>query len=291
MIRALLALEARISAPVPAAPMALARTLFGALFVLAWALTASRAEIMWGPEGVARALFRTTHHWTEEAWPYLLAGIFVGGTLFSVGLLTRWAGALLVGCHLGMVQGFHEWTWGWASAMPVLVTYVVLSDAGKAWSLDAWRTGGRTKQALVGVARIPGWPWRLLVWNVAMIYFAAGWHRIDDSSWLDGDIVWEAVVCSLWSRWVWVDWNAVKGLLRFGAYAAETLEVGGAILLLVPRIRPWWALGCILLHVGLEATSSVGWWQWGMTIALTALLWPGVSERILRAIWRVPPAG
>lgn len=290
-MRALLALEARLVAPVPAAPMALARLLFGALFVLAWATTAHRADLFWGADGVAHHLFRGGDpHWTEAAWPLLLAGVFAGGALFSVGLFTRAAGALLVVCHVSLIQGFHQWTWGWASAMPVLVTYVVLSDAGDAWSLDAWRRGGRTREALEGVAEIPGWPWRLLLWNVAMIYFAAGWHRVDDSSWIEGDIVWEAVVCSLWSRWVWIDWHAWKGVLRAAAYAAQVLEVGGAILLLVPRIRPWWALGCILLHVGLEVTTSVGWWQWGMTVALLALLWPGVSEGILRAIWRAPRA-
>jgi hypothetical protein len=289
VIRHLLALEARITAPVPAAPMALTRMMFGALMALAWGLTAYRADIFWGPEGIAHYVARAGgSHWTEVWWPLLFACIILGGFGFTAGLFTRVSGALMLFGHVALIQQFYQWTWGWSTTIPVLVTYVVLSDAGKAWSMDAWRAGGRKAGSVRGLAQIPGGPWRLLLLNVACIYLMAGWHRIDDSSWIDGDIVWEALTCSMWSRWIWIDWNPFKPMLRFAAYAAETLEVGGAIMLFIPRVRPWWALGCIGLHIGLELTTSVGWWQWGMVTALTALLWPSVPERILCALWRQP---
>lgn len=287
MIRALLKLEERIFAPIPASPMAFVRMVLGAVFLLAWSTLAYRVEILWGEEGLVHYAYHSGEaQWTEWAWPYLLASALVGSAGMSVGLFTRVSCLLFLIGHIGLVETYNQFTWGWATAMPVFATYILLSDAGKSWSLDAWRTGGRTWQALRGQQTQSGFAWRLLVLNIACVYVSAGWHRIDDSSWINGDIVWEAVTCSLWSRWVWIDWNPFKPLLRFGAYAAQTLEVFGAIFILIPRIRPWWAVGCIALHVGLELSTSVGWWQWCMTTVLFACLWPQVTERILDTVWR-----
>ena len=41
------------------------------------------------------------------------------------------------------------------------------------------------------------------------------------------------------------------------AYAAELIEMLAPILLWIPRIRTWWALLLIALHLGLEMTSTV----------------------------------
>ena len=290
MIRRLLALDAWAVSPVPASPMAFARMALGCIFLLAWATTAPRVEILWGSDGlVHHVLHAGQPQWTEWAWPGLLACALVGAFGMVLGLFTRLSCLLFFVGHVGLVKVFNEFTWGWGTAMPVFTLYLLFSEAGRSWSLDAWRTGGRTWQALRGQPTQPGWPWRLLVLNVACVYVSAGWHRIDDPSWIYGDIVWEAVTCSLWSRWVWVDWNPFKTVLWLGAYAAQTLEVLGAVLLLVPRIRPWWAVGCIALHVGLELTTSVGWWQWCMTALLFALVWPTVTERILDTVWRTRP--
>jgi hypothetical protein len=127
---------------------------------------------------------------------------------------------------------------------------------------------------------------RLLQFNISAIYMAASWHRVDDESWIQGDIVWEAVTCGLVSRWPHLDVQALKPVLRLACYAAWALEGLGPLLLWLPRIGPWWAVGCIAMHVGLEVASTVGWWQFTMGVALMSFVWPSLSERILR---RLPP--
>jgi hypothetical protein len=165
------------------------------------------------------------------------------------------------------------------------VLLVAFGGGGAAASLDAWRAGGRRPGAAVGAAEISGWGPRLLWVHMGCIYLAAAWHRVDDEAWIRGHILWEALTSSVFSRWAGVDFITVAGPLRVFAYCAWGLELAAPLLLLLRWTRPLTAALCIAMHVGLELSTSVGWWQFIMCAclcaALPAGLWRPALHRLL----------
>lgn len=132
-----------------------------------------------------------------------------------------------------------------------------------------------------------GWPVRLLQINVSAVYIAAAWHRVDDPSWLQGDIIWEALKNPFFTRWPHVDLQSIKPVLTVLSYVSWALEGLAVFLLWVPRLGPWWAVGCICMHLGLEASAAVGWWQYAMSTALLTFVWPGALARVLDGLGRL----
>jgi hypothetical protein len=304
IMRAFLWAEQQIFGPVAAAPLALVRMLFGFVALFAWSVYAHRLDLIFGVDGLAQHLTTGKVHWTAEALPLITVGLFVGALGMILGLATRFSGTLLAVSQAVLVAHFERFTWGWGTTMPLFVLYVAWGGGGAAFSLDALLRAGRNAGRSLGrwwekptggwanvrgEKEVSGWGFRLLLLNVCCVYMMAGWHRIDDSSWISGDIVYEAVTASIFSRWADMDWHPYRDVLRFGAYAALVIEDLGAILLLFRRIRPWWALLCIALHVGLELSTSVGWWQWFMTSSFLGLLWPSFAERVMCVLWRAGP--
>jgi hypothetical protein len=71
---------------------------------------------------------------------------------------------------------------------------VLLSGAGRAWSLDAPR--------MPGGATVPAWPRYLAIGQLVTIYFSAGWHKAS-GAWMPFgslDAVWYVVQNPIWQR-------------------------------------------------------------------------------------------
>lgn len=273
--------------PFPAAPAALIRIGLGLVMFLAWLEYLPRLEFFYGSEGLAHYVAHGGRSsWVEaHLWP--LYGVLMGSALlFCVGLFTRVSGAVLALCQIRFINDYSWYTWGWATVIPLFLGYLVLADAGRWWSVDSWwrarRRRARGMPPEEGPRVVHGLGMRLLQLNISAVYLAAAWHRVNDESWVYGDIVWEAVTSSIFTRWPHIDVQFLKPVLLFSTYAAWSLEGLGVVLLWVPRFGPWWALGCLSMHVGLEVADTVGWWQFTMGTALFSFLWPSVSERILR---------
>jgi len=57
------------------------------------------------------------------------------------------------------------------------------------------------------------------------------------------------------------------------------------LLLWVPRVGPWVAVALVSLHLGIEAVSTVGWWNWTMITALVVFVPAAWLDRAARP-WR-----
>jgi hypothetical protein len=157
--------------------------------------------------------------------------------------------------------------------------YVILSRAGDYASLDAWRRQRRSRgRAPSGVA--PAWPMRLLQIHVAAMYFHAGFARIDDPGWLRGDVLFEALARTLFSRFD-LDLFPLQPALVLLSYAVFLLEPAAALLLWIPRLRTLCALALMAMHVVLEVLTNVGWWNYIMLAGLLAFLPPPWLDRLL----------
>jgi len=214
----------------------------------------------------------------------LYAGLLVSSLAFALGLRTRAAGWLCLALHL-LFYAIHPFAdWSWARLVAPFTLYCILSRAGDYASLDA-RSRRRRGVAAPSGGWVAAWPMRLLQIHVAAMYFHAGFARIDDPGWLQGDVLYEALAQTLFSRFD-LDlqlWRPALALLSRGVFL---LEPAAAVLLWVPRARTLCALALLGMHLVLELLTNVGWWNYVMFAGLLAFLPPGWLAALLPG---VPP--
>jgi hypothetical protein len=211
-----------------------------------------------------------------------LYGLLLGSALaFMIGFRMRIAGIIAIALHLVFLAIHPLAHYGWASMVAPFTLYVVLSRAGEYASLDAWR-GRRRKRASGTDDLAPAWPMRLLQVHVAAMYFHTGIARIDDPDWLRGEVLFEALTRTLFSRFTLDLESFMPGFVLL-SYAVFLLEPLAAILLWIPRARTLCALALIAMHVCLEILTNVGWWNFIMIGGLLTFLPPPWIARLLPA--------
>ena len=103
------------------------------------------------------------------------------------------------------------------------------------------------------------------------MYMVAGWNRLDEASWLDGEMIFVALTNRTFGR-IDVNWLPYRGLLHAVSLGPLVLEAIAPIALWLPRVGPLVALGLMAMHLGIELTANVGWWQLMMMTVLTTFL-------------------
>jgi hypothetical protein len=281
--RILGALHAWFYTPRPVHSLALARVFIGATMFIGYILYLPDLDWYFGEGGVADVFgtykggFELIHTWL---WP-LYGLLLLSALLFMVGLATPWAGLCLAACQAIFAQGGIYHTWGWFTVIAWFVLYIALAGSGRWLSVDAW-LAKRRGQPLSPLAE--PWALRLLEVHVCTIYLAAAWHRVDDAAWVRGELVYEAVINSWFSRVPHLDLRALRPLLQLITWATELLEALAPVAFWLPWTRRVWIYALIVFHIGLHLGASVGMWQPMMVSALTAMIAPAEAERCLRLL-------
>lgn len=260
--------------------LALTRFLFGAIMLTCYLYYSSNMEWYYGSDGILRYMIDMKPPFTVTQrflWP-IYGAVIVSATCFCVGLFTRPAGICLALSHYLFIRFGVLHTWGWAETITPLIVYVSLSGAGGWASVDAWRAARRGRP-LPSV--VSGWALRLLQFHVSMIYVAAAWHRIDDAAWIRGEMVYEAMSNTWYTRLPYLDLQPWQPVLRLMTWATELAELAAPVALWIPRLRPWWVAALIALHTGLHFGASVGFWQPMMITGLLAFVDPERVKRVL----------
>jgi hypothetical protein len=293
--------------------LVLARIIFGFSLFLCYVNRLPDAADLYGPTGLLgpdlatgldiRELYRESP-WFEP-WTGLLRrlpapstpalfgmlGALLASSLgFALGFFTRTSGCIALLLHHFFVAMLDPYSyWGWAMHIQPLMAYVILSPAGRFGSFDARREAKRSGKAAPQLADWvgPAWPLRLIQIHTCSMYAVAGWSRIDDSGWLQGEAVFEAVTIALHAKFA-INWQPLKPLLSLATWAAFVLEGLAPLCLWLPRLGPLWAYLLIAMHGALELTTNLGWWSHTMIASLlcfvpAAHLQRGL-ERLLRSI-------
>jgi hypothetical protein len=126
-----------------------------------------------------------------------------------------------------------------------------------------------------------GWPIRVAIVIVALVYFLAGYHKLRRSGleWAYGDnmryvALWgPSIGASGWdglARWVgehvWV--ARASGVFILG------LEVTFPVVVFVRRARVWYAVAAVVLHVTTWFLLGLDYWAWAVTVPLVLIDWP-----------------
>jgi hypothetical protein len=265
------------------------------------------AQLIYGPEGLLGPELATRLDtedlygeaanfaaWTEglrafvpapsAAAVWLLHGVLILSSLcFALGLFTRSSGVLALAVHHFLVTSLAPYSyWGWSLHIQPLMAYLLCAPTGRYWSLDSMRARRRTGDEAVplGAWVATAWPLRLIQIHTCTMYAVTGWARIDDSGWLAGEAVFDAVTVALHAKFA-LSWQPLKPLLVLGTYAAFVLEGLAPIVLWMGRLGTLWAYLLIAMHATLELTTNLGWWSHIMIASLLCFVPPRHLQALL----------
>ncbi len=233
-------------------------------------------------------------HWCERpANEYLLFGFWAASlACVTLGLWTRpstiVALLLTVSFHLRIVQTTN----GGDSVARCGLFYLMLAPAGAVWSLDAWmKRRWRSRRGLPpdpSPVLIPAWSVRLIQIQLCLMYFFTGLVKVvddlptliqtgrpaADADWLTGHAVYW-VLNDIELNRVPFAWLAPPmWLCQALSWGTLVFEIGFSFLVPSRRLRPWVLLGGVSFHLGIWATTEVGWFS-QMTICWYAVFLTG----------------
>jgi hypothetical protein len=208
------------------------------------------------------------------------------------------AGVAALVLHLAF-HGRNEFLfWGWADMITPFLIYVVLAPSGRRLSVDAV-LAGRDERSAPGedsrdLSVEPGeqsghgdelrnqddqpgdrwmvaWPVRLLQIHVSLVYVVSAWSRLDNRHWIDGSMLSRVLSDGTFSR-APVLGGAPAPALTALTYLAWALELVAPFSLWQSGTRRWVVAGLVGLHVALELTTEVGYWNIVMIAALSTFM-------------------
>jgi len=279
-----LAVERWWFSPLPAYPLAFCRIALGLILVANYVLMIPNFEILFAKQGL---LDFSGNHWhTFGNLHYIM---FVGGMIssmcFALGYKTCVSGIIAVVCHhyYVLVAIYH---WGWYFHIHIFMIYVMLGNSAESYSLDALikRNKGLIQDATKPFVT-PAYPIRLTQIHICTIYLAASWHRYYSDGWIDGIMVFEALSASIFTRFPTVDWYSYRYFLTVLQYLSWFLELTAPVFLWLSNYRWLVLIGLCFMHVSLELTTTVGFWQFTMLSVLTVFMPIKISKSILDWLW------
>ena len=260
-------------------PLAVARIGLG--LVAFWSTVGylPHMEWLWGEHGfLAESLVSYRTHPLRFHTDAVFGTILVSSACLTIGLATRASGLVAAASMAILGSSGYSHTWGWGTVMPAVLAITALSPARNAWSFDAWWAARRgAPQPLLA----PAWALRLLQMHVVVVYLSASWHRVNDRGWLHGEMVYAAFANGMYSRYPYVDPQPFKPIFWVLSHATEWLEVTAPVALWWRPTRTFYVFALMGLHLGLELSAIVGWWQPMMMVLLVVFLPPESLRRWL----------
>ena len=284
MKRRWLALVGWMTAEEGAAPMALFRISVGA--ILLWNLlsmvSSGAMTLLWLPEasGGLReppvdGLLASLVGVSAVATRALMAASIVASAMMMIGVATRLAALVLLVCFSHFLTLFPAAVGGHDHLLTGACFLLMLSRSDVTLSVRCrWAHGCWTSPE-----KIPGWPRKILVYQLVIMYVSTGIQKVGISWWPMGDLlaVHNVLLLPQWSRadWSWIAWlspltqlgTAVTVVWESSWWAVlwwmwlrKTADRGGYLRLWAGRvnIRRVYVLIGVLIHTTLWIMMTVG---------------------------------
>lgn len=268
-------------------PMAISRILLGFCFLGAYLMRLPYFELLYGLHGFAGIDFYETAGTTQIFSPGLgkwlvflnseslvaacYALLLLSAFCFMVGFKARFFGLILVVLHFAFDQRNYLATAGWAKLAHCFVFYVALTRCGEAWSVDAFLKKRKIGAAAFDPLLAPAWPIRLLQIHVCTMYFVSSFGRLWQEMWVKGYAVPWTLLHLEYSRFNagFLNWTMQLKAVSWMALAVEPFAF---FALWLPVVGPVWVVALCLMHLTLELTTHVDWWNYMMIAGLITFI-------------------
>ena len=224
---------------------------------------------------------------------YLLLGFLA--LLFTVGLLTRWVGPLVLLFWVGLAVNSTLLTNGGDTVLRITLLFALFADLGGRWSVDSWLRKAGKKIDPNWFKRIPEWVGPLAhntalilcAYQIILIYSSSAMFKLQGTEWLAGTATYYSLVLDVFRPFPWL--NDLVTFWDFPVYALTYLTL--ALQLLFPVLLVWRPTRIVAL-VGITGTHlGIGLFLglWPFSLAMIALdflfvrdatwLWAGALAR------------
>jgi Vitamin K-dependent gamma-carboxylase len=219
-------------------------------------------------------------------------GLLAGWTVWSANFFVY--AALTVGWRtnvMSLLAFVVSWGLIWWNPLPLsaaqhlihsLTLYLVLSDTGLVWSMDAW-LAARRGRPLAATPR-PVWPLRLLQYQVCVMYVGAALYKLLDPAWRDGTALHYVLNYNTFQRipgQVPPSFDPVLAVLGFTTLAWEGLF---PLAFLTRTLKRVFVLIGVGMHVGMWALLDLGAFTPTVLAAYVAFI-DAEDARALAAVW------
>jgi hypothetical protein len=185
---------------------------------------------------------------------YLLT-LFFGFTT-TIGLWSRFSTAALA---IGLVSLHHRNAailHGGDTVMRVMALYLALAPSGLACSVDRlirlWKGKDTGEPILVSL-----WSQRLIMYNMALIYFTTTWLKWLGTLWKDGTATWFPARLAEFYRFPYPEFTRDQPMVQITTWATLAVEFSLATLVFYRPFRKWVLLSGILLHGWIDFTMNI----------------------------------
>lgn len=247
------------------------------------------------PDDVGHLVFRSDHRYTllnyitEPTAVVLLWWIFILCLLcMMVGL---WPRVMTIVCVL-LLFSFHERNLqplgGGDTALRNIGFILLIAPEVSAFSLDRaakqWKHW-KTTNTFLPKLKTHIWPYRILLWQMLIIYVTSGWDKLQGTMWLDGTVVEAAFHHTHFFRYGKEVQDAMAWLSPFACFYTLIWEFLW-LFLLIPKqlwyvlpermkrhsLKRWILLGGVAFHWGIFIFMDVGSFPFAMSAGYIGLL-------------------
>jgi hypothetical protein len=278
-----LAFQQFFTFPIPAIPLGIFRILIGSFTLLQASLWYPDWEAFFGPEGwvqweISKAFNQAWHvhlqdvyGWVQDwgltelqfihtfFWFYLLCALgLLLGIATRVWAIGTWA------CHYVLMSSLPTFVYGVDIFLHISLFYLMWMPAAKAFSLDLYWGWAKADPTWASTLAI-----RVLQIHLCLAYFSAGYEKMLYTNWWEGDVIWRAVVQPDFRQFS-LHWLAeVPWLAMLLSWFTMFIETFYCIGMWIPRLRVFWLLAMIGLHLGIGL--FLGLYFFGLIMVLLSI--------------------
>ena len=205
-------------------------------------------------------LFKWLAPTRSSAW-FALVAYTVSAFALMIGLKTRIAGVVCFVFLVSLQNRNYAILNSGDTLMRCMLFVLMLAPSHVKYSVDAWLS---KKQGSPYPERISFTTLRLLQLQFSLVYFATTLFKLKGYDWVDGTAVYYTSRLENFQRLAIPYVFDFALLSKVITWTALAIEFAMGSLIWVKEWRKWVLLSGIVLHVGIELTMSIGFFEWIM---------------------------
>jgi uncharacterized membrane protein YphA (DoxX/SURF4 family) len=163
--------------------------------------------------------------------------------------------------------------------MRCMLFLLIFAPTNVKYSVDAYF---REKDGRPFETNIPFVTIRLMQLQFSLVYLCTTLFKLKGYDWVDGTAVYYTSRLENFQRFVLPIVFDYPALIKFGTWSALFIEFAMGTLVWVKEFRVWVLIAGIILHLAIELTMSIGFFEWVMIAGYTLFLEPDEFKRLTK---------
>jgi uncharacterized membrane protein YphA (DoxX/SURF4 family) len=225
-----------------------------------------------------------------SAW-FVLITYIVTSLFVTIGFKTRISTIVCFILMVSMQNRNYSILNSGDTLMRCMLFLMIFAPTHVKYSVDAYlkKLKGAPYSSQISITTI-----RLMQLQFSLVYFATTLFKLKGYDWVDGTAVYYTSRLVNFQRIVLPIVFDFPALVKFATWSALFIEFAMGTLVWVKELRIWVLLAGLFLHLGIEVSMSIGFFEWVMIAAYILFLEPNevdwIKQRTLRLLPQKAPS-